>query len=329
MKTDTLQFSYGTQIASFYGPTKIVKAKTEMLCRRGWYNVKTEQGMLIGNAEVYDGDKIIKGDTLEYDPITKLFKSRGDSYYEDRSQNLILRGDKIVNDEKNKTVIVSGNACISKQENSDRIQISADTLVSISDSLNKQFTKAYRNVRIFNPQVQALSDSITFSEQMDVLQLFNNPIVWSDNAELKGQKMNLYLKDSVVDKIEIFENSSVIMELDSGNYYNQLSGKNMIAYFTDQKLKSANVNGNAWTIFYPQEEKTTDSVFVIKRKGMNRLFAGDLRLDLDSGEVKGVSYIDKPDGKFYPMNKINKEDQFIKGFSWSPFLRPKNGVCYE
>jgi hypothetical protein len=62
---------------------------------------------------------------------------------------------------------------------------------------------------------------------------------------------------------------------------------------------------------------------------MNRLYAGDLRLDLDSGEVKGVSYIDKPDGKFYPMDKINKEEQFIKGFSWNSVMRPKDSICEE
>jgi hypothetical protein len=103
----------------------------------------------------------------------------------------------------------------------------------------------------------------------------------------------------------------------------------MVAFFENQKLKSAHVNGNAWTIFFPQEEKNTDTSLIIKRKGMNRLYAGDLRLDLDSGEVKGVSYIDKPDGKFYPMDKINKEEQFIKGFSWNPAIRPKDSICTD
>ena len=117
------------------------------------------------------------------------------------------------------------------------------------------------------------------------------------------------------------------MELDSGKFYNQLAGRDLIAYFSNQKLKSAFVNGNAQTIFFPQEEKNTDSVFVIKRKGMNRLYAGDLRLDLDSGEVRGVSYIDKPDGKFYPISKINKEEQFINSFRWNPILRPKKPLC--
>jgi lipopolysaccharide export system protein LptA len=327
MKTDTLQFSYGTQVASFFGPTKIVKGKTEMYCRKGWYNVKTEQGVLIGDASVYDGDKIIRGDTLEYDPIEKVFKSRGMSYYEDKAQNLILRGNKIINDEQNNTLIVTGSACVSQKNEDELIQIQGDTIVSISDSSRKQFVKAYRHVKVYNDNLQAISDSVTFSEEMNKLNLFHSPIAWSENAELKGDRMVLYLKDSLIDKIELFNNCSVLMELDSGKYFNQLAGRDMIAYFSNQKLKSAFVNGNAQTIFFPQEEKNTDSAFVIKRKGMNRLYAGDLRLDLDSGEVKGVSYIDKPDGKFYPFAKLNAEEQFISTFSWNPFLRPKKPFC--
>jgi hypothetical protein len=224
-------------------------------------------------------------------------------------------------------LVVSGNACVTQKNENDTMQIIADTIISTKDSLEKQNIQAHHNVKIFNKKLQAISDSLTFTETMNILYLYKKPIVWSENAELKGEKMVIHLKDSLVDKVEIFENTSALMELDSGEYFNQICGREMIAYFSNQKLKSAYVNGNAQTIFFPFEEKNTDTSLIVKRKGMNRLYAGDLRLDLDSGEVKGVSYIDKPDGKFYPMNKINKEEQFIKDFSWNPALRPKNFFC--
>lgn len=329
MQTDTLQFSYGSQIARFFGPTKIVKGKSEFYCKKGWYNVQSGAGVLIGNAEVYEDQRIIKGDTLEYDPILKQFKARGNSYFEDKNQHLVFQGEKIINDDQAKISTITGGACVKRIEKGDTLFVHSDTLISITDSLGKQFTQGYRNVKVYNREIQAISDSVTFSETMNQLFLFNNPIVWSENAELKGKKMIVHFKDTVLQKIEIFENSSALMELDSGKYYNQLSGRDMVAEFENQKLYAAHVYGNAWTIFFPQEEKNTDTSLIIKRKGMNRLYAGDLRLDLDSGEVKGVSYIDKPDGKFYPMDKINKEEQFIKGFSWNSVMRPKDSICEE
>ncbi len=329
MQTDTLQFSYGSQIARFFGPTKIVKDKSEFYCNKGWYNVQSGEGKLIGDAMVLEDQKIIKGDTLEYNPLLKQFKSTGNSYFEDKSQNMVFQGKKIVNDDLNKTSVITGGACVKRIEKEDTLIVYADTLVTKKDSLEKQFTQGFRNVKIFNRQLQAISDSVVFSEFLNQLFLYKNPIAWSENTELKGKEMIIYFKDTVLNKIEIFDNTSALMELDSGKYYNQLSGRNMVAFFENQKLKSAQVNGNAWTIFFPQEEKQSDTTLIIKRKGMNRLYAGDLRLDLDRGEVKGVSYIDKPDGKFYPMDKIIKEEQFIKGFSWNPLMRPKDAICKD
>ena len=98
----------------------------------------------------------------------------------------------------------------------------------------------------------------------------------------------------------------------------------MTAYFANNELVKAEAKGNAWTIFYPEEEKKVDSSLVKIRKGMNRLFASDLLVELDSGEVKSITYYDKPDGIFYPMNQIKTEEQFIKGFSWNPLLKPKD-----
>jgi hypothetical protein len=48
-----------------------------------------------------------------------------------------------------------------------------------------------------------------------------------------------------------------------------------------------------------------------------------LRIDIDSNEITGVTYIDQPDGAFYPMDQIVKSEQFIPGFDWKEALRPK------
>jgi hypothetical protein len=58
--------------------------------------------------------------------------------------------------------------------------------------------------------------------------------------------------------------------------------------------------------------------------GMNRLYASRLRIDVDSNEIVGVSYIDQPDGKFYPMDKIQKDEMFVPGFIDRSALRPKD-----
>jgi hypothetical protein len=172
--------------------------------------------------------------------------------------------------------------------------------------------------------MQAICDSMYFDRVKDILELHKKPIVWAQNAELKGVKMQMHLNDSLLEKILITENASAIMEIDSGKYYNQLAGKEITAFFKDNALVRSDINGNARTIFFPEDEEKTDTTVVIKRLGMNRLYASSLRVYLDSGEVRGVTYFDKPDGVFYPMDQLNKEEQFISDFMWQAVLKPKN-----
>ncbi|MDG1147142.1 MAG: hypothetical protein P8N52_02435, partial [Crocinitomicaceae bacterium] len=73
-----------------------------------------------------------------------------------------------------------------------------------------------------------------------------------------------------------------------------------------------------------EETEETDSTLTKKRVGMNRLYASDLRIDIDSNQIIGINYIQEPDGIFYPMEKIREKEQFIQNFSWKQALRPKS-----
>jgi hypothetical protein len=56
---------------------------------------------------------------------------------------------------------------------------------------------------------------------------------------------------------------------------------------------------------------------------MVRLYASSIKVYLDSGEFKKVTYTDQADGLMYPMDKLNAEEQYVANFTWKPLLRPK------
>jgi lipopolysaccharide export system protein LptA len=326
MSTDTLQFTYSKQIAYFYGPTKIIRNKTQMVCERGWYNVQTEEGSLMKNAEIFEKSKILKGDTLMYQPKIGKSTAKGNIFYSDTLEKTKFYGDYAIISEKERYSMITGHTLAVKVQKEDTIFIHADTLFNQKDSMDHPlFSSAYRNVKIYNRSIQSISDSLIFTDSNQVMQLFNKPIAWSKNVELKGDTMKIFINDSIIKEIHINENATAIMELDSGTFYNQVSGNEIKAFFKDQDLVRTEVFGNAQTIFYPEDTENTDSTVVLKRLGMNRLYSSQLKIILDSGEVRHVNYYDKPDGIFYPMEKIDKKEQFISNFSWNYLLRPKDG----
>ena len=141
---------------------------------------------------------------------------------------------------------------------------------------------------------------------------------------MKGDSIVILTRDSIIDKIYVYQNSSAIMELDSGFLYNQISGKNIIAYMKEGKLNKTDVNGSAVSIYFPEDEEKTDSTTTIKRMGLNKLISSTLSVYLDSGEVVGINYVNEPVGIFYPMDQIKEKDRWINNFKWSPALRPKD-----
>ncbi len=328
MTTDTLQYTYSKQTTYFYGPTKIIKGTTTMFCERGWYNISTEEGSLIKNARIHQESKIISGDTLLYKPQLGISIARGNVVFSDTTSKSTFKGNYGETDENNHYSFLTGNAVATSIRQKDTLFIFADTLFNQNDTLNKPlFTKGYHNVRFFNSSVQSVSDSIFYSEKEGRAELYKNPIVWADNAELKGDSMTVYLNDSLVEWIHIRDNSSVLMELDSGLFYNQIAGKEIQALFKDNEVYRTDVNTSATTIFFPEEETKTDTLVTITRKGMNRLYAGALRIYLDSGEITGITYFDQPDGVFYPMNEIPDNERFIRNFNWNAdLLRPKRTI---
>ena len=324
IKSDTLKFSYEKQTVYFYGPTNIINNSVKIKCNEGWYEVNKKRGTIYKNAEVLQRENIIRGDTIYYDSQNKEVQAQGNTFYKDLIENITFLGNTGYSSDLKHISYISGDAVAIKTNGKDTVYIFADSLILKKDDLN-QLKKivAHNKVCVFENKLQAISDSAEYNQETKILKLLSNPIVWTQNSELKGEKMDISLSDSLIEKIEITGNTSAIMELDSGKYYNQASGREMIASLKNNKLISAEVIGNAWTIFYPQEDEKSDKQDKKKRIGMNRLYASQLKLYLDSGEVTGITYYDKPDGVFFPIDQIKPEEQFIKNFIWNPVLRPK------
>lgn len=394
LTTDSLQFNYSKQKCYFFGETQIQTDESTMKAQKGWYQVETGVGSLVQDAVIYQGAKVIRGDTLFYDPNERVAEGYSNVFVKDTSELVAFKGDYALMNDSLRFSMLTGNALLIKYHQKDTIYIHADTLYNRNDSLdNREFTIGYHNVRIFSHNLQGKGDSLSYTKTDGYMELYCDPILWSKNGELKGDSMRVFMNDSIIDKAHIWGKTTAIMEVDSGRYYNQVGGSEMIAYFDSNEVKMTKVIGNAQTIYFPEETNKVyqlltdsillaeavlnsgtslldsihvdsliidsladDSLFVfqnlisdsllhaqvdsiaivnsdtlyyqlitqIKRMGMNRFYASEIKIYFDSGEVVGVTYYTKPDGVFYPMDRINKEEQFVQHFKTNFAIRPKS-----
>lgn len=324
MTTDTLQFIYEKQITYFHGPTVIKNDSIEIQCADGYYHVDTNEGYLTKNVALIQKNRKIYCDTSHYIEKGLIFTGKGHVRVYENQQNLNLLGDYFHSEDNQKESILAGHALAIQTGQKDSLFLHADTLRLIKDTLNNTNISGSKQVRIFSNTIQAICDSAYYNGQKNCIDLFQNPILWSHKGELKGDTLRLFMEDSTLKQAIILGNASSVMAVDTGNLFNQLSGKRIDAFFEKQEISHAKVTGEAWTIYYPIEETKSDTSVVRKRIGLNRLFASELIIYLDTGEVSKITFFDKPDGVFYPMDQIDEKERFIKNFSWSPMKRPRN-----
>ncbi|MCC6702212.1 MAG: hypothetical protein IT221_11860 [Fluviicola sp.] len=325
MTTDTLQYNYLKHRVYFYGPTNITDKKTKLYCQKGWFNVQTEEGVLQSNARIDQTPRIIEGDSLYYAPKSKLAIGKGNVSVIDTVQKIRLQGGYLIADELKRSDVVYDFPLVTMMKSKDTLYLRADTLVHFRDSLNKTIRiTGNDDVRIFRNKIQGRADTLDYNKLNGTMDLWGKPFFWSYNSEMSGDSIRVFIKDdTLIEKAHLRYNAFCVNELDSGKFYNQLAGKEMWSYFKNNELVRSEVLGNARTVFFPEEEKKEDTVIIVKRNGMNRIYAADLVVYLDSGEVSGVTFKKEPEGIFYPIDQIDPKELFLKGFTWNPALRPK------
>ena len=174
---------------------------------------------------------------------------------------------------------------------------------------------AYYRARFFKKDLQGVADSIVFIERDSMMYLFRKPIIWSGERQVTGNRIDVHFNDSTVDWAELPEQGMMSEHVDE-DFYNQIAGKSMKAYFADETLKRLEVSGNVETIFLPQE---SDSTF-------NRLVAAEssyLDLEMDSGKMEKLKMWPEVSGTVTPIFLVKRNQMYLQKFRWWEALRPR------
>lgn len=183
--------------------------------------------------------------------------------------------------------------------------------------VDKEFkkAKAIGRARFFNQDMQGIADTLIYEEYDSMIYLIRKPIVWSEQRQIYGPKINVHLNDSTVD-FALLPESGFMAEYIDEDFYNQLSGKKMKAFFEDGDLRRLEVDGNVETIFLPMENDST----------YNRLVQAEssyLTIDLTDQKMDRLKMWPDVTGSVTPIFLSKPSQQYLRGFRWYEYLRPK------
>ena len=177
--------------------------------------------------------------------------------------------------------------------------------------------KAYRNVRMYRSDTQLVCDSLVLLNTDSIIRLYREPILWSEDNQITSDSMYIHTALQNISKAHFMGDPIMGMEIDT-MYYNQVKGKEMMAHFAGGRVYRNDVNGNAQTIYYLQDEEGSTEV-----NSLMYIESAAISFYFDNGEIDKIAYKQNPEYVIYPMTMLPEtQKQRLDDFSWHGNRRP-------
>lgn len=347
LTADTLGYNTESYQSDLVGPTQIIyEEETTILSTNGWYNTKTELSQLLDRSRIIHIDGItLTGDTIYYDKANGYGRCLGNIESTDSANHMTLYGHMSEVWEDGGKGYVTDSAMMMDWSDStaytymhadtlwteeipyqtytlqprDSIMVDSVRIAQAPDTIWKDTTyqqlRAFWHVRIYRNDIQAVCDSARYHGKDSVLTLYGLPICWNENNQLSADLINIYIKNQTVDYMHGIGNGLMVKQ-DGQNEYNQMAGKEMLAYVRNEDVYLVDVQGNAETVFYPKED---DGSYV----GVNRTQSSFVKVYLNERKIDHVLFTTATTGVLIPMDQALPEETKLNGFFWAEAERPK------
>ena len=318
LTSDTLRYSTATKIANILGPSDIVSDANHIYSELGFYNTQIGQAELLDRSVLTNEGKRLIGDSLFYDRVKGYGEAFDNVIMTDTVNKNMLTGDYCYYNELTKYAFATKKAVVVDYSQGDSLFMHADTLQMYTYYLNTDSmfreTRAYHKVRMYRADVQGVCDSLVFSSKDSCLIMYYDPILWNNNQQLLGEKIMIYMNDSTIDWAHIQNQALSVEQLDSTSY-NQVTGKEMKAWFQGGEMRKVDVIGSVRLVYYPME---SDSTLI----GMNVSETSLLNMFLENRKMKKMIMSPKSNGTLYPMLQRPPEKMKLDNFVWFDYIRP-------
>lgn len=316
--TDTLHYDTQTKWAEVVGASNIYSNADTLYTEHGFYNSDNEQVKLYKRSKAYGRNRIMEGDTVYYDKKTGVMEAfQNVSCLDEKNKNL-LTGDYAWYNELTGEAIATKNALARDfSQGKDTLYFHADTLHMYSYNLETdsayRVLHAYFHARAYREDVQAVADSMVFHSAQKKITLFRDPIAWSDQRQIVGEEINVYLNDSTIDSVYVDRQALMIEELDS-THFNQVGAQQMRTYFVKGEVSENRAVGNVMVVNYPLEK---DSTIIYQ----NYVETAEARMFMKDRKLKKI-WAPASHGFFYPIGMAPAERTRLEGFAWFDYIRP-------
>lgn len=348
--SDTMYYDTRTRIAEFYSPTEIISGRGTIHTTEGVYDTRNNQAQLFKHSTVHtDSTSTLTGDTILYDRDRGYGEAFGNVDITDSARQTTLRGTYGYYNRLVDSAFVTGRALAMEYSRGDTLYMHGRYIKSIldidtirttvtdtiappagsPDTVQPQIIKreivstdsthvftAWPRVRFYRSDMQGLCDSMIFVQRDSTLHLHHHPVVWSDDRQIFGNRIILYLNDSTIDRALLPDFAFTAQHIED-DYYNQLTGKVMEAWFNGGELSRLDVSNSVEAIFYPEENDSTINKMV-------NMQTANMRGWFEKRALIRMKTWPESNGRVTPLYLAKRSDLLLSKFQWYGTLRPRD-----
>lgn len=317
--SDTLHYDTKTSTAHVLGPSDIYSGTSHITTEDGYYGTKTKKSQLYQRSIIRNQGRIIVGDSVYHDDITGTSEAFNNIIYRDTVNKNMLTSDYCFYNEQTGYGMATKRAVAIDYSQKDSLYMHADTFKLYTFNINTDSVyrklHAYNKVRAYRVDVQAVCDSLVFNSQDSCLTMYRDPIVWNLSQQLLGEVIKVYMRDSTIDRAHVIGQALSVEQMADSVHFNQVSSKEMKAFFLNGEVHEANAIDNVQIVYYPIDD--SDSTLI----GLNYTETSEMKMYLENRKMKKI-WMPKAEGTLYPMSQIPPAKKFLPNYAWFDYVRP-------
>lgn len=315
LTTERLLYNTETRIARIVSPSVIVTDSATVYSSNGIYNTDSSK------VDLYDRSLVVTprgstltADSLFYDTDTSFGEGFGNVVITDSLRKSALEGDYGFLYEKIDSGMVIGRARALEYSRGDTLYMHGDTIRGYLLPDSTHIVSAYPNVRFWRVDMQGICDTLNILERDSIMYMHHHPVVWSGARQIFGNLIKVHFNDSTADWAQLPDYGFVAEHIED-YFFNQLTGREMLAGFVNGDLRQLDVKGNVEAIFLPQENDSTYNKMV-------RTESSTLKALFLDRKIEKMTMWPEVSGTVTPLYLSKRSESKLDGFQWYDVLRP-------
>lgn len=280
--SDTLYYNTVTHIAELTSPSIIVNRRGTIYTTDGLYDTDLDTAVLYRRSTIKTPEgRTMTADSIYYDRATGIGECFGAMVLTDSARHASLAADYGFFNQLTDSAYAVGNLLIKEYGQGDTIYLHggqlnayrvidstevaampADTVAGtparaayfVADTNN--VADIWPRVRFYRSDMQGICDSMRVTRSDTTMRMYISPVVWSEERQVYGNIIEIHTNDSTIDEARLPDFGFCSQRI-VDDYYDQLSGKEMIARFEGGEMRRLDISGNVEFILFPEEADST------------------------------------------------------------------------